>query len=130
VVEVKLGPVILRVLAFLPSVPLHQGMTGLFIFHSPAIEPTHSPSDLQRCAIKHFSLNKDNVKCFIPEVFRGRIFFHLTRPCPSSLQPEPEVSLPVCYCTPTNPAYHLIYTVEPGYNDIGLCDTSHIASDI
>jgi hypothetical protein len=22
------------------------------------------------------------------------------------------------------------YTVEPGYNDIGLCDTSSIASDI
>jgi hypothetical protein len=23
-----------------------------------------------------------------------------------------------------------LYTVEPGYNDIGLYDTSHIASDI
>jgi hypothetical protein len=27
----------------------------------------------------------------------------------------------VCVCT---------HTVEPGYNDIGLCDTSSVASDI
>jgi hypothetical protein len=27
-------------------------------------------------------------------------------------------------------AQHSVNTVEPGYNDIGLCDTSSIASDI